>query len=74
MKKDKLLNAIQEAERFLEKAKLLCELTEGSKSNSQRIGQMDRRHFESYHPKESGATKRASMDLTRALADYRKPY
>jgi hypothetical protein len=35
---------------------------------------MDRRHFESYHPKESGATKRASMDLTRALADYRKPY
>jgi hypothetical protein len=25
------------------------------------------------HPRESGAVKRASMDLTRALADLRKP-
>lgn len=73
MKKDKLKIAIQEAERFLEKAKLLCELTEETRQKSGINATLNRNCFESYHPKESGATKRASMDLTRALADYRKP-
>ena len=73
MKKDKLEIAIQEAERFLEKAKLLHKLSKDSRCKSDYKDSLERDHFENRHPKESGATKRASMDLTRALADYRKP-
>jgi hypothetical protein len=29
--------------------------------------------FQSYSPKESGALRRVSMDLTRALAEFRNP-
>jgi len=30
-------------------------------------------HYAAHHPAKSGATKRASMDLTRSLAAYRNP-
>ncbi len=60
MNKTKLETAMYEARRFLQKATALHEL----KTHS---GQYY------YASKESGALKRASMDLTRALADLRKP-
>jgi hypothetical protein len=55
-------NAISEAERFIDKAKdaLNC---------ASKVGGV-----EVLNPgKESGALRRASMDLTRALADMRRP-
>jgi len=55
----KLNAAIEEAKRFLLRA-------EAAKPTATTHG-----HF--YHaPKEQGAVKRSSMDLTRALADLRK--
>lgn len=56
--KKHLDNAVVEAKRFLEKAKLLkdTENVWGKYLGS----------------KETGAVKRASMDLTRALADLRR--
>ncbi len=60
----KLIIACQEARRFLSRADTLL----GSMMNN------DAEIPSKYdHPKESGAVRRASMDLTRALADYRKP-
>lgn len=56
----KLIVAEAEAKRFLDR----CEAYREAAGN--RIGYSD-------HPRESGAVKRASMDLTRALADLRKP-
>lgn len=65
MNRDKLKTAMEEAERFLKRCRELP----------------DPRPYESEHmkgcmydffPKEQGSIKRASMDLTRALADLRK--
>lgn len=52
--------AIFEAERFISKAEELKKLHANSSG-----------YF--YCSKESGSVKRSSMDLTRALADLRKP-
>lgn len=57
--RDKLATAVAEARRFIERAEALPELTNDP-------------WLCDYHPKEQGAIRRASMDLTRALADYRK--
>lgn len=55
--------AITEARRFIERGEALQKAAvEG-----------DNRIYWGSCPKESGAVKRASMDLTRALADLRKP-
>lgn len=58
MNRDRLRVAVEEAERFL-----------------QRVNDLPTPHtgYE-FYPKEQGAIKRASMDLTRALADLRRPY
>ncbi len=61
MKAETLKAAEAEAKRFLARC------AEYRKAAGDRIGYWD-------HPRESGAVKRASMDLTRALADLRKPY
>jgi hypothetical protein len=53
-----LQTAINEAERFLDLAREL----QSDSANSYYTGS-----------KTSGATRRASMDLTRALADLRRP-
>lgn len=59
MNHDTLKAAIREARRFLEAAaKAEKAFKEGTAS---------------YSPKETGAARRASMDLTRALADLRRP-
>lgn len=66
MSATKLEKAIAEAERFLEAAKRL-------KARGDKAVTPNRRFYPSDFSKESGAAKRASMDLTRALAEYRKP-
>lgn len=58
MNSNKLALAIQEAERFLKRANTLKKL-QGTHDYG--------------NPLEAGAVKRSSMDLTRALADLRKP-
>lgn len=57
--------AMAEAERFIERAKALM----GTMSKSPSVAGQN---YTSMHPKESGAVKRASMDLTRSLADLRR--
>jgi hypothetical protein len=52
----KLKAAMAEARRFLRKA--------------EELAACDPTY--TYNPRESGAVRRASMDLTRALADYRR--
>lgn len=59
----KIKKALFEAHRFIDAVKALNVEMAKPKSSF---------YFSSY-PKESGAIKRASMDLTRALADMRKP-
>lgn len=60
MKKTKLLAAIAETERFLARAKEL-EKNQGH-----------RQYDSIWNPRLAGGVTRASMDLTRSLADLRK--
>lgn len=62
MKASTLYDALREAKRFTDRAQRLLSLCDGTIKD----------HDIYNHPKESGAVKRASMDLTRALADLRK--
>ena len=65
MNRRRLQIAVAEAKRFLARAEALppeVETAPGDYSN----------FFTNNHPKETGAIRRASMDLTRALADLRK--
>lgn len=65
MNRDKLNTAIHEAERFLSRAKI---------ANAGYVwvdGPCPRYHHE--HAPDVASAKRASMDLTRSLADLRKP-
>lgn len=59
MRTSALDDAIAEARRFLERASAL----------KVRL----RNDADGIHPKETGALRRSSMDLTRALADLRRP-
>lgn len=59
MQDDKVKSAVAEAKRFLKAAEAWRKASEA--------------HGYYYCPRESGALRRASMDLTRALADMRKP-
>lgn len=54
--------AINEAVQFVTKASVLQRLIEVQKNDP----------YSSCNPKESGSVRRASMDLTRALADLRR--
>lgn len=58
MSPSKLDAAIQEADRFLAAARRLRNASLAAPGYQ--------------HPKESGAARRASLDLTRALADLRR--
>lgn len=70
MNRDTLKVAIAEAERFLERAKAVPEPIECPAD-----WRADGGTFldDSIPPKDGGAVRRASMDLTRALADLRRP-
>lgn len=65
MRLDNIRSAVAEARRFIQKA----EAFEAQYSEYLRGTRIY--HFNA--PKESGAMRRASMDLTRALAQMRKP-
>lgn len=66
MNRKKLKIAVDEAKRFLEKAKALPDPEPYTSEHMKGI------MYDNF-PKQQGAIKRASMDLTRALADLRKP-
>ncbi|WP_242183304.1 hypothetical protein [Sphingomonas sp. CARO-RG-8B-R24-01] len=70
MNRDTLNTAIKEAERFLARAKAVPGPVERAPAEWAKDGKawID----DSIPPKDSGAVRRASMDLTRALADLRK--
>lgn len=65
MDRDKLKAAVTEAQRFIALARQL------PKPEPYTSGERTFTH--DYFPKQQGAIKRASMDLTRALAELRKP-
>ena len=70
MDRQKVVLTIVEAKRFIDKAEAF--LIESKKTYTNDYN--GKTHIYSVStPKESGATKRASMDLTRALAELRKP-
>ena len=58
-----LKTAMHEAERFLKRAEALLE-------NSTEDGEFN--HFHFHCSKDSASVKRASLDLTRSLADLRQ--
>jgi len=60
MNKLALITAMKEAKRFLSKGQAYLEREKDDK-------------YAQYGCRESGAAKRASMDLTMALVDVRKP-
>lgn len=62
MKQEMLIKAMLEAKRFLEKAKEELEEIHREMPHELIVG-----------TKRSAAVRRASMDLTRALADLRRP-
>ncbi len=66
MQPDKIKRAAEEAQRFLRAVRALAdrEVSDVSASTTYRVGN---------GIKESGAVRRASLDLTRALAEMRKP-
>lgn len=70
MKIENVELAIAEAKRFIAKAELL--LVAKQTKRSYIYGGVEHFYADSA-PKQSGATRRASMDLTRALAEMRKP-
>lgn len=65
MDRNKLNTAVKEALRFIERAKALPK-PEPYEHHGHNLTHDN-------FPKEQGAIKRASMDLTRALAELRKP-
>lgn len=69
MKTEKVKLAIIEAKRFLERAN---KLVEARKTQQLYVYDGITHYYDSHAPKESGAVRRASMDLTRCLADMRK--
>ena len=69
MDKKKLDTAVEEAKKFLEKVKELQ--TEQKKTTTYEFQGKQHISIPSC-PKESGAVRRASMDLTRALANLRR--
>lgn len=65
MQTDEIKQAIQEAKRFIKRAEECIEARKPYESHGY--------EFTPIAPKESGALRRASMDLTRQLAKMRKP-
>lgn len=65
MKTEQINAAIKEAERFIKAAKACI----AARKQTYTVGDHT---FHLSAPKESGSARRASMDLTRALAEMRK--
>jgi hypothetical protein len=69
--REKLLDSILEAERFLSRAQDLREKLLNDEIRQASIP-LDKYRWAETFPKESGAVRRASLDLTRSLAELRK--
>ena len=70
MKRTDLLSAVAEAKRFIERAEhLIATWDEDRRRSSAFFATYPER--EPYSPKAQGATRRASMDLTRTLSKLR---
>lgn len=69
-----LATTIGEAKRFLQKAEALhAETLRHNKELAEvSAGKRDYWDYHDVSPKDSGAVRRASMDLTRSLADLRR--
>jgi len=67
MNREKLQTAIQEAERFLDRARTAQNGFVWTDFTNRPGG-----YFHHEHTPDTAAAKRASMDLTRALADLRR--
>ena len=65
MKYENLKSTIAEAERFLKKAKIFKKILDEEKKLTGNAYLWE-------HRKESGAVRRASMDLTRSLSELRR--
>ncbi|MCA3375677.1 MAG: hypothetical protein INF64_01005 [Roseomonas sp.] len=65
MKKETIATAKAEAKRFLSRV--------SEWENAQGTYKVGEHTFHTYTPKQGGALRRASLDLTRALAEMRKP-
>lgn len=69
-----LQTAINEAERFLERALNLKAMRRDEAARVKKAKEAGEKYvYPESFPKECGFVKRASMDLTRALADLRRP-
>lgn len=69
MNKNTIKAASDAACRFLDRVRELETAQAEDKADMQKTG----RRFSQDFPRYTGAVKRASMDLTRALADLRRP-
>lgn len=67
MKIEALDQAIEEAKWFIARAEDLKRVAKNDKEVPAHLSNLN------WHPRQSGAVKRASMDLSRALADLRNP-
>jgi hypothetical protein len=68
----KLNTTIEEAKRFLDRAKELKDLISEEDKKWKEAKEKGEHYWISNNPKESGAVRRASMDLSRALSALRK--
>lgn len=77
MKQEKLLSAIAEAERFLKRAKDLARKQRDDEARVKKHNSVPRAWNDTAYTndfrRENGDVRRASMDLTRSLADLRRP-
>lgn len=77
MKLANLKTAMAEAERFITRAKSALAAHHVAVDPLPGYEEQARQHpvkdLHNYNPRENGALRRASMDLTRALAELRKP-
>lgn len=72
MKRADIKDAVMEAQRFIDRVQeLLTEWDAGRATHASFFKEYP--HCEPTAPKQSGAVRRASMDLTRALAKMRRP-
>jgi len=73
MNRTTVTKAIEEARRFIERAEALLDADAEHWDPKTQTRQPSKWRFPFDAPKQSGACRRASMDLTRALAEMRRP-
>lgn len=72
MKRDNILDAVVEAQNFVDRARELLQAWDAEGARIAAANAANQYAFPGTFPRESGALKRASMDLTRQLAKMRQ--